>query len=97
GVQPASGRLFTETEHHRGGPPAVLLTNGLWKRRFASDPQLVGRAVTINNEQVTVVGIMPAAFDFSSVFTPGTHVDIFVPADLDLMRPWGNTLAVIGR
>jgi len=97
GVRPASGRLFTDAEHHRGGPRAAVLSYGLWRRRFGGDPQLVGNAITINGEPVTVVGIMPADFDFSSVFTPGTHVDMFVPADLDIMRPWGNTLSVIGR
>jgi predicted permease len=97
GVQPARGRLFQPAEHTRGGPRAALLTHGLWQRRFAGDPALVGNAITINGESVTVVGVMPETFDFSSVFTPGTQVDMFVPADLDVMRPWGNTLAVIGR
>jgi predicted permease len=97
GVQPARGRLFTDGEHHKGGSPAAVLSHGLWHRRFGGDPSLVGNAITINGEQVTVVGIMPASFDFASVFTPGTHVDMFVPADLDVMRPWGNTLSVIGR
>ena len=97
GVQPASGRLFTEQEHHAGGPRAVLLTHGLWQRRFGGDPGLVGTAISINNEAFTVVGVLPPQFDFSSVFTPGTHVDMFVPADLDVMRPWGNTLSLVGR
>ncbi len=60
-------------------------------------PRCVGQGVTINGETVTVVGIMPREFDFSSVFTPGTQVDMFLPADLDLMRPWGNTLSLVGR
>jgi hypothetical protein len=97
GVQPASGRLFTEQEHHAGGPRAVLLTHGLWQRRFGGDPGLVGTAISINNEAFTVVGVLPPQFDFSSVFTPGTPVDMFVPADLDVMRPWGNTLSLVGR
>jgi predicted permease len=97
GVQPARGRLFTAAEHHAGGPPAALLTDGLWRRRFGGDPAIVGNTITINNKAVTIVGVMPADFDFSSVFTPGTHVDMFVPADLDVIRPWGNTLSVVGR
>jgi predicted permease len=40
---------------------------------------------------------MPREFDFSSVFTPGTAVDVFLPADMDLMRPWGNTMSLVGR
>jgi predicted permease len=97
GVQAAHGRLFTAAEHHASGPAAALLSDGLWRRRFGADPSLVGNTITINNRAVTVVGIMPADFDFSSVFTPGTHVDMFVPADLDVMRPWGNTLSLVGR
>ena len=106
GVQAARGRLFTEGEHHHSanaapgalsGPRAALLSHALWQSRFAGDPQIVGTAVTINDTPVTIVGVLPATFDFSSVFTPGTRVDMFVPADLDQMRPWGNTLAVIGR
>ena len=97
GVTPAQGRLFTAEEHQRGGPRAALLAHGLWQRRFGGDPGIVGSAVTINGEAVTVVGIMPDAFDFSSIFTPGTQVDMFVPAVLDVMRPWGNTLSVVGR
>jgi putative ABC transport system permease protein len=97
GVNPERGRLFTADEYVRGGPRAAILGHGLWQRRFASDPAIVGSVITINGEPVTVVGIMPADFDFSSIFTPGTRVDMFVPAILDVMRPWGNTLSVIGR
>ena len=103
GVQPALGRLFTQAEHRASGaaglspPSAALLTHGLWRRRFGGDPSVVGTAVTINNAPVTIVGVLPATFDFASVFTPGTRVDLFVPANLDTMRPWGNTLAIVGR
>jgi predicted permease len=97
GVNPAQGRLFTADEHKRGGPRAALLGHGLWQRRFGGDRGVVGSAIIINGQPVTVVGIMPAEFDFSSVFTPGTQVDMFVPAVLDVMRPWGNTLSVVGR
>jgi len=97
GVQPAAGRLFTTDEHSRSGPRAAVLGHGLWQRRFDADPALVGNAITINGKPVTVVGIMPAEFDFASVFTPGTRVDMFLPADLEQMRPWGNTLSIVGR
>jgi predicted permease len=97
GVPPALGRLFTAQETVPGGPRAVILTHALWERRFARDASIVGRVLTINNEPVTVVGVLPADFDFSSVFTPGVRVDLFAPADLEQMRPWGNTLAVVGR
>ena len=74
GVQPAIGRSFT-TEECQGkysAPPAMLLSYSFWRRRFASDPNVVGRKLTLNNQPVTVVGVLPASFDFASVFAPGT-------------------------
>jgi predicted permease len=100
GVQPAIGRSFT-TEECQGkysAPPAMLLSNGFWRRRFASDPNVVGRTLTLNNRPVTVVGVLPASFDFASVFAPGTSIDIFIPWPLtDNAKPQGNTMPVIGR
>ena len=58
GVQPQVGRLFTAEECKFNGPPAVLLSHRLWERRFASDPGIVGRALTINDRPVTVVGVL---------------------------------------
>jgi hypothetical protein len=57
----------------------------------------VGQAITLNNAPVTVAGVLPSTFDFGSVFAPGTKMDIFVPAIMDDMRDWGNTLLLIGR
>jgi predicted permease len=44
-----------------------------------------------------VVGVLPASFDFGSVFAPGQKMDVFVPVVMDILRNWGNTLAVVGR
>ncbi len=96
-VQPAIGRLFVEGEYQTNGPHAVLIDHAYWQRRFGSDPDLVGTTITINNQPALVVGVLPASFDFASVFAPGTRVDFFAPAILADMRPWGNTLAVVGR
>src|SRR5947209_3903991 len=70
GVQPQLGRLFNNDECKWNGPKAVLLSHGLWERRFASDPAIVGRKLTINEKAVTVVGVLPDSFDFASVFAP---------------------------
>ena len=81
GVQPAIGRSFT-AEECRGKsntPPAALLSHGFWQRRFASDPAVVGRKLMLNSKPVMVVGVMPASFDFASIFAPGTPVDLFIP------------------
>ncbi len=100
GVQPAIGRGFT-TEECQGkfsAPPAMLLSDRFWRRRFDSDPNVVGRKVTLDNQPVTVAGVLPPSFDFGSVFAPGTQVDIFVPWPLkDKTKPQGNTTRIIGR
>jgi len=98
GVQPQFGRLFTPEECKWNGPKVVLLGHGLWVRRFASDPGVVGRTLTLNDEPVTVAGVLPASFDFASVFAPGSHIDLYFPFPLTPeTNRWGNTLAIIGR
>lgn len=97
GVQPAVGRFFLPEECQKGGRPAVILGNAFWQRQFGGDPAIVGQAITLDRTDVTVVGVLPASFDFGSVFWPGVRMDLYVPAPLDDMRDWGNTLAVIGR
>jgi predicted permease len=97
GIQAALGRLFTREECVKGGRPAVLLSHAFWQRQFAANPAIVGLAITLNNQAVTVVGVLPETFDFGSVFSPGTKVDIYVPAIMDDIRDDGNTLALIGR
>ncbi|HEY7210940.1 MAG TPA: ABC transporter permease [Bryobacteraceae bacterium] len=98
GIQPILGRQFNAEECKWNGAKAALLSYGLWKRRFASDPQIVGRAITLDDSPVTVVGVLPASFDFGSVFAPGTHMDLYVPFPLTPETDrWGNTIAVVGR
>jgi predicted permease len=97
GVNPSLGRLFTAEECLKNGPPAVLLGHAFWKRRFTADPQIVGKAITLNGQPVTVVGVLPETLDFGAVFSPGSKVDIYTPAPMEDMRDWGNTLSLIGR
>jgi len=98
GVQPQIGRLFNTDECKWHGPNAVLLGHGLWARRFGSDPGIVGRALTLNNQPYTVIGVLPESFDFASVFAPGSHIDLYFPFPLsDETNRWGNTMAIVGR
>jgi putative ABC transport system permease protein len=64
GVPPIKGRVFNDSEFGEGNDGVVLISERLWRRRFNSDPQLVGTQVSINGRSVTVVGIMPANFEF---------------------------------
>ena len=98
GVEPQVGRTFDSDESRIGGPPAVILTDALWKRRFASNPEIVGKTLQLNGRSVRVVGVMPASFDFTSVFTPGSRVDLFSPFPLAKETDdMGNTSALVGR
>lgn len=98
GVQPKFGRLFDEEESKWHGPAAVLLSEALWERRFASDPKIVGQAITLNNSPVLVVGVMPRQFDFASIFSPSSRIDLYKPFALtEETNRWGNTLSIIGR
>jgi len=64
GVLPVLGRGFTTEEEQPGKDKAVVISDGLWKREFGSDPKLLGTTITLNNETRVVVGIMPAGFNF---------------------------------
>ena len=98
GVAPMLGRDFTEEESRWNAPVTVLLMHGLWVRRFGADPSVVGRKLTLNDKPATVIGVLPPSFDFSSVFTPASRVDLLTPFPLtEETNKWGNTLAVIGR
>jgi len=98
GVQPQLGRTFTAEESAWNGPKAVLVSDGLWRRRFASDPSIVGASLTINGAPFSVVGVLPASFDFGSVFAPGSRFDLYFPFPLSPeTHRWGNTMAMIGR
>jgi len=98
GVQPQLGRTFTADECKWEGPKAVLLSHALWVRRFNADPSIVGSSLTLNDDATTVVGVMPASFDFASVFAPGGHFDLYFPFPLSPeTNRWGNTMALIGR
>jgi len=64
GVAPFAGRTFLPGEEQRGSDEVVVLSYGLWQRRYGGDPAVLGRAVQINGRARTVVGVMPPSFDF---------------------------------
>ncbi len=63
GVHPMIGRSFTPEENNPGGPAVALMGYGLWKRRFGSDPHVIGRSLNLDGRSTTVIGILPATFD----------------------------------
>ncbi|HSF41143.1 MAG TPA: ABC transporter permease [Thermoanaerobaculia bacterium] len=94
GRGPVVGRAFSAAEDRPDAEPVVLLAHGLWQRRFGSDPQLVGRTLTLNGRQVTVVGIMPRDFHF-----PNRKVEMWTPLAMDPVSSsrWARFLNVYGR
>ena len=69
GIEPALGRGFEEREDVVNGPDVVMLSDGLWRRRFGSDPAVVGRSIQMNGTAHEVVGVMPPDFE---LHFPGT-------------------------
>ena len=98
GVSPEIGRQFSTEECKFNGPKAVLLSHGVWERRFASSKSIVGQAITLDNSRAVVAGVLPASFDFGSVFAPGMRADMYVPFALSPeTNRYGNTLSIVGR
>jgi predicted permease len=73
-VAPALGRGFTPADEEWGSHRVVVLTDSFWRRRFAADPGIVGRSVTLDTEPYTVVGVLPPRFSFL-----GTEGEALVP------------------
>jgi predicted permease len=76
-VAPLIGRTFTPDEDRIGGKPVALISESLWRRRFSADRGVLGRALTLNGTAYTVVGVLPASFEFPFRFGPAE--DITVP------------------
>src|SRR5258708_6663967 len=75
-VTPAAGRLFSAAEEQPGADQVAILSYGIWQRRFAGDPQLLGKTISLNSRVYTIVGIMPKDFDYP------VPVELWVPLAL---------------
>ncbi len=65
-VNPVAGRLFSEQEDQVGGAPVALISEGLWKRKFGSAPDAVGKSLALNGTLRTIVGVIPAGFHYQA-------------------------------
>ena len=66
GVEPQLGRAFLPEEDRAGANHVVILSHGLWQRRFGSDPAIISRPINLDGQSFTVVGVMPKGFQFPS-------------------------------
>ncbi len=85
GVVPLLGRPFTAEEAKENGPPVVILSHGLWKRRFGGDPEILGKTIMLDRKPRTIVGVMGADFRFIG------SADLWLPfpMDIDSIAPVG--------
>ena len=98
GLQPTIGRDFTIEDDRPGAPRVVIVSDGLWRRRFASDPAVVGREISLGAFAYTIAGVLPSAFE--NVLAP--DAEIWTPLQYDPALPvdgreWGHHLRLIAR
>jgi len=82
GVAPVLGRVFT-TEEDVGDAPVVLLSEGFWRQRFAGSRDVVGRTITLNDQELEVIGVMPGDFQLPDDIASGQSAAIFAPLGID--------------
>ena len=104
GVSPMLGRGILPEETQPGREHEMILSYGLWVRRFHSDPGAVGRVVQVNGHGCRIIGVMPAGFDFpmrlaTSVSTPSRHMEFWAPLAVDPAKPHreGTGYAAVAR
>ena len=98
GVQPAMGRNFSPEEDRRGGPLTAIISDGLWRRAFGAEGDIIGKEIQINSRKFTVIGVMPRGFDFPA--GSNDPAQVWVSFQFDPANPGnrgGHFLNVIGR
>jgi predicted permease len=78
GVKPLLGRTFTDSEDLTGGAPVALISEGLWKRKFAASPETVGKTIDLNDTLYTIAGVLPGSFHYRNN-NFGEDKDVYVP------------------
>jgi len=91
GVYPALGRAFTRAEDTPGGAPVAIMSDGLWRRRFGRNKEILGRTVSFNDRPMMIVGIMPPQFRF------GSGADLFTPMQARQGAHFDPNAEVVGR
>src|SRR6185436_7342702 len=89
GVRFTLGRSFLPEEDAPGGNRVAILSHRVWQERFGADRDIAGRSITMNDTSYTVVGVLPAGFQFASSatdFQARSQADIWIPMGLDLQN-----------
>jgi predicted permease len=97
GVRPALGRDFSQADDSPAANGTLLLSWGLWKRRFGGDPAILGKTIELDARPFTVIGVMPAWFDFPDLSTQ-LWTPVYHDKPEDLMTSYSNHMfLVVGR
>jgi predicted permease len=97
GIEPMLGRVFTQEEDRPNAPRVVILSHGLWQRRFGRDPDILGRTVELNGNPHEIVGVMPEGFSFVPANGPA-NIDYWMPFALNRSLPsTARFIFVLGR
>ena len=95
GIKPALGHDFTSNEDEPNAPPVAMISHGLWQKKFAGDVHAIGRAVVLDGKTYTVIGVLPAGFQFFE------DTDVMVPLLPEMPAIYRdrsvNALAVVAR
>ena len=100
GVQPLLGRIFTEAEGQANGPNVVMLSEGLWRDTFKTDPSIIGQSVRIGGVVHTVVGVMPYRMSFPEEAGPDLQKGVWFPMQPtpEMLKERGyNFTAIVGE
>lgn len=97
GIEPLLGRVFAAGEDVKGSEHEVILSYGLWQRRFRGDPSVLNQSVTLDGEPYTIVGVMPRTFKFAPFWA--TRAELWVPNAFGdrVQNRGGNSLRVFAR
>jgi len=82
GIKPELGRTFSAAEDDPAGPPVAVISHSLWERRFSSSPSVLSQTITLDNQNYSIIGVMPPRFEILQ-----QTADVILP-----FEPWARTL-----
>lgn len=100
GVQPLMGRTFTAAEGEANGAAVAVISEGLWRETFHSDPHILGRTLRIGGQSRTVIGVMPRSFHFPESMQPDIDKGIWLPLQpsAEMLKDRGyDFFMIVGR
>jgi putative ABC transport system permease protein len=86
GVNPVAGRLFEQADDRAEAEPTVIISQGFWQRRFNGESEAIGKSVVLDGEAYTIIGVLPATFNFPPIV--GNPTDVWTPIGLMTKHEW---------